>query len=300
MKKYNHTLSLIILLLSSCVNQAKNENREPSTANLIELDTITKVVPKRKIIDSLGITLETRIFPPANFQRIIEDENSYSTYLRGLPLKPHGSDVLLYDGTVKGNGGYDAVIDMKIGDKDLHQCADAVMRLRAEYLWEQKRYNDIHFNLTNGFKVGYTEWMKGKRIAVKGNKSYWIDKGSPSNTYQDFWSYMELIFNYAGTLSLSKELMPVAIENIKIGDVFIWGGTPGHAVLVIDLAINSETKEKVFLLAQSYMPAQETHILQNPNNDKLSPWYLLSEIGDELTTPEWTFNNDELKRFREE
>ena len=189
-----------------------------------------------------------------------------------------------------------SLLDMEIGNKDLHQCADAVMRLRAEYLWNYKRYNDIHFNFTNGFRVDYSKWMEGKRMVVKGNKTYWVDKVAPSNTYQDFWEYMELIFNYAGTLSLSKELLPVDIGDMKIGDVFIWGGSPGHAVLVIDIAENSDTKEKTFLLAQSYMPAQDIHILKNPSNNDLSPWFSIN-FGETLNTPEWPFDINSLKRF---
>ena len=59
---------------------------------------------------------------------------------------------------------------------------------------------------------------------------------------------------------------------MKIGDVFIKGGSPGHAVTIVDIAINPKTNKKVFLLAQSYMPAQEIKILKNPNNSELSPW----------------------------
>jgi hypothetical protein len=77
---------------------------------------------------------------------------------------------------------------------------------------------------------------------------------------------------YAGTLSLSKSMHTKSIEDMAIGDVFIKGGSPGHAVLIVDLAEN-EKGEKVFLLAQSYMPAQETQILKNNNDPDLSPWY---------------------------
>ncbi len=300
MKRSTYMLILFLIFFESCAQetkQLKSKTELTTTADTIAVNQVTEI---QKIIIPAGTTLETRILPPSNFNRTTEVENSFAEYLRNLPLKPHGSEVLLYDGSTKANHNtYDAVIDMKIGNKDLHQCADAVMRLRAEYLWDQKRYEDIHFNFTNGFRVDYSEWMSGKRMVVKGNKTYWVDKSTPSNSYQDFWEYMELIFNYAGTLSLSKELVPVELAAIKIGDVFIWGGTPGHAILVVDIAENLNTKEKIFLLAQSYMPAQETQILQNPNNAELSPWYSLSEIGNELNTPEWTFSVKDLKRFEE-
>jgi len=293
-------LFLFLFLFESCAQEAKQGktltntkvNSAPASSKLIS--------EKQKIINPSGTTLEARILPPAKFKRSIENEKSFSEYLRHLVLKPHGSEVMYYNGSVKANHDiYVAVIDMEIGSKDLHQCADAVMRLRAEYLWKQKRYEDIHFNFTNGFRVDYSKWMEGKRIVVKGNTSYWVDRLAPSNTYNDFWSYMEVIFSYAGTLSLSKELIPVDLKDIKIGDVFIKGGSPGHAVLVIDIAENSISKEKIFLLAQSYMPAQETQILKNPNNLELSPWYSVSEIDDRLNTPEWSFSSKDLKRFEE-
>jgi hypothetical protein len=81
-----------------------------------------------------------------------------------------------------------------------------------------------------------------------------------------------------------------------IGDIFIQGGFPGHAVLVTDIATNPRTGEKVFLLSQSYMPAQDIHILKNLNDPDLSPWYKL-DFEDHLHTPEWTFYTDDLKRI---
>ena len=107
---------------------------------------------------------------------------------------------------------------------------------------------------------------------------------------------MNMVFAYAGTLSLSRELVSVPLEDIQIGDVFIHGGTPGHSVIVVDMAKDS-SGNKIFLLAQSFMPAQETQILINPNNDKLSPWYSVKEIGNQLYTPQYTFERSELKRF---
>ena len=300
MKHTSLTTLLIAALLSSCGQNVNSKEQNDSTAVSFETVVANETGKPDDMIIPSGTTLSTRFLPPKKFERIEVSSTSFSNYLRNLPLKPHGSEVMKYDGNIKANRNiYDAVVDMEIGNKNLHQCADAVMRFRAEYLWEQQRYDDIHFNLTNGFRVDYSEWMKGKRIAVEGNKTYWVNRTSASNNYVDFWSYMELIFNYAGTLSLSKELIAVNISDINIGDVFIKGGSPGHAVLVVDMAVESGTGEKIFLLAQSYMPAQETQILKNPNNSELSPWYAVEEIDDRLETPEWTFSSNQLKRFKD-
>lgn len=108
---------------------------------------------------------------------------------------------------------------------------------------------------------------------------------------------MNYIFAYANTASLRRELTKVSdIKNIQVGDVFIQQGNPfGHAIIVVDVAKN-EHDEKIFMLAQSYMPAQETQILVNKKNAQLSPWYKVKEGT--LHTPEWTFESTDLRRFK--
>lgn len=205
--------------------------------------------------------------------------------------------VRYFDGDIKSNSGvYDAVVDLPIGKRDLHQCADAVMRLKADYHFSRGEYEKIHFNFTNGFRMDYSEWRKGKRLRLKDNNFYWKQHTNASDSPESYWKYMEMVFAYAGTLSLSKELAPVQIADMNIGDVFIIGGSPGHAVIVVDMATN-EGGEKIFLLAQSYMPAQEIQILQNPNDGALSPWYS-ADFGNVLETPQWTFHSRDLKRFK--
>jgi hypothetical protein len=83
---------------------------------------------------------------------------------------------------------------------------------------------------------------------------------------------------------------------MQIGDVFIKGGFPGHAVLVADMAEDAATGEKRFLLLQSYMPAQDIHVLKNPAAPDGSPWYPASSDGD-FVTPEWTFPSGALRRW---
>jgi len=251
-----------------------------------------------ELINPEGKTISKRILTPEGFSRIKVNANSYGSYLRHLPLKEDGSKVKFYNGVLKPNFWvYSAVVDIDVGERNLQQCADAVMRLRGEYLYQNNRFDQIHFNFTNGFRVDYSEWMTGNRIVVEGNKSYWKKQTSASNSYSSFRKYMDIIFAYAGTLSLAKELKEVKLQDIQIGDVFIQGGSPGHAVIVVDLAAD-KSGNKIFLLAQSYMPAQDIHILKNPNDKNISPWYSIKFDGN-LVTPEWTFKKTDLKRFRD-
>lgn len=252
-------------------------------------------VVENPLINENGTNIQSRFKTPKGFDRIAGKHTSFATYLQNLPLKAHGSMVKYYDGSIKYKDVYEAVVDMDIDNKNLQQCADAIIRLRAEYLYAQKAYDKISFNLTNGFRVDYTEWTKGNRVIVKGNKTYWQKSAPPSNTYKDFRNYLNFVFTYAGTLSLSKSLYTKDIKNMATGDVFIIGGSPGHAVIIVDMAVNKKG-EKVFLLAQSYMPAQEIQILKNPDNMQLSPWYS-ANISDELLTPEWKFKANHLKSW---
>ncbi len=240
-----------------------------------------------------------RIAPPEGYQRIPSTANSFADWLQHLPLKPGRPMVYLYNGIEKPNqNAHFAVVDIDVGKKDLQQCADAVIRLRAEYLYSRKMYNDIHFNFTSGDRIDFMNWVKGYRPVVRGDAVNWLKSGITGASYKTFRQYLTEIFMYAGTLSLSEELKPVRdIQEMHIGDVFIQGGTPGHAILVVDMAADKTNGKKVFLLAQSFMPAQDIHILKNPTDHTLSPWYSL-DFGDTLITPEWTFTKHDLKRFQ--
>ena len=82
---------------------------------------------------------------PDGYSRPYSESHSFATWLRQVRLKKDRT-VYLYNGKTKHNQSAQfAVLDITIGKKDLQQCADAVMRLRAEYLFSHKRYHDILF-----------------------------------------------------------------------------------------------------------------------------------------------------------
>jgi hypothetical protein len=249
--------------------------------------------------------LENRIPAPEGFERIAVGPGSFAQWLRGLPLKRGTPPVLLYDARRKRNQrAHYAVVDIDVGGRDLQQCADAVMRFRAEYLYSTGKHEAIHFNFTSGDRADFTKWAEGYRPVVNGNDVRWTKSAEADSSHSSFRAYMDRVFAYAGSYSLNKELTSVEdVSDMRIGDVFIQGGfpgragiRPGHAIIVVDMAVHKENGKKLFLLAQSYMPAQDIHILRNPKNDDLNPWYELDFEGP-LLTPEWIFTKDDLKRF---
>ena len=283
---------LVIVCLTAHLTSCGQPNK-----NLSAEIAVDKVDNQPGRIDSAAKTLITRFFAPPGFHRLSYESSSYQYYLSNFPLKPIEAKVYYYNGQPKSNQSVCAsVFDIDVGNKDLQQCADAVIRLRAEYLYGQKRFNEIHFDFTNGFKVDYKKWAEGYRLKISGNNTSWYKAKEEDYSYKIFKEYLITVFNYAGTLSLSKELSRISPDNIQVGDVFIKGGSPGHAVIVVDLAINKLNGKRIFMIAQSYMPAQSIHLLVNESDKDISPWYDLSQV-DKLYSPEWTFEKAELKRF---
>jgi len=246
-------------------------------------------------------TIASEIPPPEGYERIAAEAGSFAHWLRHLPLKKQDTPVYLYNGRKKGNQkAHFAVIDIDTGTRDLQQCADAVIRLRAEYLYSRGQYTSIHFTFTSGDEASFTQWASGYRPVVNGDKVQWVKSAGEDTSYRNFRQYLTTVYIYAGTYSLSKELKPSGtMHEMRIGDVFIEPGFPGHAVIVVDMAEHKKNGKKAFLLAQSYMPAQDIHVLKNPDNARLSPWYDL-EFGRSLRTPEWTFKGTDLKYFNTE
>lgn len=243
-------------------------------------------------------TLAERLSPPLGFQRIPVETSSFAAFLRNLPMKPGDAPVMLFNGKVKPRQDlHVAVVDIDVEKRDLQQCADAVMRLRAEWLWSADKKDRIAFDYTGGGRVAYSRFAAGAQPSEDGKT--WRSGGTLDKSYAGFRRYMTNVFVYAGTFSLARELKAVpGGDSPEIGDVVIKGGFPGHAVLVMDMTENKATGEKRFLLAQSYMPAQDIHILKNPQARDGSPWYP-APITWPLVTPEWTFEKGSLERWPE-
>lgn len=235
--------------------------------------------------------------PPEGFVRARVEAGSFGAWLRALPLKPT-ADVALYDGRpVTDHGTAAAVIDIDVGRSDLQQCADAVMRLRAEYLYSQRLTDLIGFELTSGERYGFESYAEGLTPVAAAAGLAWRQERPRGRGHADLRRWLDIVYGLASTRTLARELRPVArLDEAAIGDVFIRPGNPGHAVIIVDLAVDPANGRRLAILAQSSMPARDMHVLRNTLDPRLGPWFPLAESRP-LITPGRVFAPSELKRF---
>lgn len=234
---------------------------------------------------------------PNGFARVARDSTSFAHWLGKRTLKKDNL-VKLFDGSLKRDqsGSY-AVLDMSVGNKDLQQCADAIIRLRAEYLFEKGHYDSIQFLSTSMQQLRYTDWCRGTRYQLKRNRLQPYDAGLKSTyTKRSLLQWLDFVFTYAGSYSLQKQLRPLRAGSVVLpGDVIVEGGFPGHAMMVMDIVSNERGEQKM-MLAQSYMPAQDMHIVRNIQAPKTSPWYAIQH-AQPLNTPDWHFQKLQFYRW---
>lgn len=236
-----------------------------------------------------GNTVAARFNAPAGYKPVVVYKNSFGEWLLHQPLKPSGTPTLTYWGTVARTNRYTAaVLDVSVNKNGLQQCADATIRLIAEYLYSKKNYQALHFNFTSGFNCDFIHFAEGYRYQQNGS---WKKLAPKSYSRDTFLKYLNLVFSYAGTLSLEKELQPVSnAADIEVGDIFIKGGSPGHCFIVMSVVQNKTTRQKKFLIAQSFIPAQNIQILKSE-----SPWFSLDDYA--LIPYGLLINKAYLKRF---
>lgn len=280
MPTYLYLFPGLVFAFCSCINDAKS------------FESSNTGVPDTEAAKNIrGISL------PKGYQNVETAGSTYASWLLDIRLKEDNT-VYLHNGGLKSNQfAQFGVLDINIGKKDLIQCADAAIKLRADFLFEHKLYSSIKFKGTSGDEISFAAWLKGTRWKERSGKlvAFTVHKNN-RHIRDEYKSFMEIVFAYCGTYSLSKQLKPVLkIDSIKAGDVFVEGGFPGHAVTVMAVARNSKGNN-IFLLAQGYMPAQDIHILKNYVDPQLSPWYSVKDVFP-LYTPEWQFGSGSLKRW---
>ena len=273
MKKIFFYIVAVSLLNIGC--SALNEG---SFENLLSSSTNKNNTADFVHINKNASVLSNRIETPDGFVRVM-DEHDFSNFLRNLTFKPHGTKVKNFDGSIKESSNlYAAVLNLPITNKNKQVYSNAVFRLRNEYFFQSKKFNRIRFDR--------------EEKDIKNFNSY-----SNSKEYSVFLSYLDYAYDHLKPSSLSNYTSPIGLKDIQIGDVFFQNsGAKSHAVMVLDMAENMKG-ERIVLLAQSFYPSQEIHILNNTENPELSPWFEIKKGT--LLTPEWRFMSSDLVRFDE-
>ncbi len=235
---------------------------------------------------------------PSGFSRAETAPGSFASFLRGLPLRDQAAEVHAYDGSVL-RGADDhrvfAVAELDVSPIDVQQCADSVIRLHAEWLWSRSEKSKIGYHFLSGDFATYDRYAAGERPQVDGNRVRWSTSASPGDDRKTFRRYLDMVFNYASTISLAHRTAKIGWAELQAGDFIVLPGGPGHAILILDVASDADGR-RVALLGQGFMPAQDFHVLES-GEAGVSPWFSLE--GEAVDTPFWPapFPRSSLRRF---
>jgi hypothetical protein len=244
--------------------------------------------------------LSERLATPSGYTRVEVAKGSYQYWLRHLPLLPAGTKVRDYRGEVLSGStsASSAVVDLDVGKRDLQQCIDTILRLRAEYLWWAGRRSKIKFRYAGGRYFGWAHWKKGLLPKRRRRRTVFVQRSARSSSRKSFRRYLTYMFAMTGTMHHVKAPR-VKPKDLRAGDFFVHppprSGALGHAVVILDVA-RSESGSRVALIGEGYTPAQDLHVLRTPSG---GVWYELDPARP-VQTPQWPapFRWKDLARFK--
>lgn len=227
------------------------------------------------ISSAFPATLAEVFPPPAGFERVAPEP--FGAWLQARQVRDEGVPVRTHDGRVVAHRA--RVIELPLVAGDLQQCADSVIRLRAEWLRETGA--GVSFHATSGDPIPWSRWSGGERPFEAGGRLQWRP-----GTDGGWEAYLRSVFTWAGTRSLAFDTRAVSVP--EPGDLLVAPGSPGHAVLLVDVA-QLEGEIRV-LVAEGYMPAQDFHVELGPYDG----WWAWE---DGVALPHWTLPASGLRRF---
>jgi len=245
-------------------------------------------------------TLDRRFPAPPGFSRVPLAPESFGAFLRSLPLVAKGTPVVSYRGAEIRRADHPnvaAVVAIDIGRGDLQQCADAVLRMHAEWRWSHG-HREHAYRSASGTNLVFSRYVKGERARASGSRLSLVPTAPPAEpTHALFREWLDEVFGWTNTGALARDAARVPLAELGPGDFFVVTGVPfGHTVLVLDVARDARGR-RALLLGQSFVPAQSVHVLA-PSS--ASPWFVLDEAAGVLDTPFWDpFPFDSLRRLPE-
>jgi hypothetical protein len=179
-----------------------------------------------------------RRFPaPEGYVRVAVSPGDYGDWLRHLPLRPDDAPV----------DRLAAVVDWRWTNARRLGAANAVLRLRGEYLWFCCANEAIAFRFTSGDLFEWKRWADGWAPAVAGRRVEWRQGPEPGFSRQSYTKYLDTLLAYASVNSLAADTHPVTDGTIQPGDVLVESGRGGFAAVVLDVAVNADGRVSILI-----------------------------------------------------
>jgi len=119
-----------------------------------------------------------------------------------------------------------AVVAIDVGKADLQQSPDVVVRLDAEWRFA-KGERDMSYEGATGLDMPLSRFAKGDRIVALGGNIFWAPRAKPAKIdYPTFRSYLDTVFTWANSTSLSTQGTKVEPADIQPGDFFVHQASP--------------------------------------------------------------------------
>ena len=272
MKKVIYLL-LLMLALSSCnvkPNLINNQYANALAQENISISDTENQSNENAIINRFDV--------PEGYERVTSVPGTFEYFLQHITLLPKDSPITLYNGEIRTKKlHHAAVLDYDVGKFDLMQCADSVLKLRCEYLYSLGKYDELSFSVSSDMKIDFSIWAQGNTLKPNENgKLAYLKDDENNSSYVSFLHYLNRLFTYAGTMSLYDDTKSTDLANLKIGDIFVVPGSPGHSAIIVDMALDNYGN-KICLIAEGHTPAQSIHISNNLGNPDMGAWFDLNE-----------------------
>lgn len=289
--------TIVVFVFFNQHQKNKRKNRQESLPNDSVSDTNPTAEPTPEVVLDVIIptekTIKTRFNPPAGYTRTSLMQGTFGEYLRNFELRDYTTKPLAYDTTTKTQVSNDSLpavsvfaLDL-INKTNLQGASNSLIRLYAEYLYGQNRFNDIAFNLltTPVFKCDFKTWSEGGRLIQEKNSITWcIEHGDhcthkdvdTGTTYGVFKYYLQNVMLHSNASSLTSNMNAVQLNELTVGDV-IFHADSSIPEIIVDMAEDS-TGNKICILARGDNPASEIYIVRNESNADLNPWYEVNKL----------------------
>lgn len=282
----------------------KNHNMKYFIVFLFSFSFIAGAFAQNKSLLNLndeGTVIKDRVEVPDGYIRPPFPESSFQNFLRSMPMKKAGAKVMKYDGYNKFFDCYAAVVDMDFPmESDVIHSEHTIQLIRSLYFYKTEKYDLMRFSYDDNRNMDFFEYGSGIRFVWQDSIYVKEEIASEDFSINAFNNYLGDLYGESTTRGLKADTREIEFGEMSVGDLLLQPGnqhSKGHTVMVMDMAIDPLTGERLVLFGQGFEPTQDFHIIDNPYEEDISPWYRVDEDAHFFSTIQWTFRKKHCRRF---